>query len=611
MVGAGRMSQSNSSFAVPVPEPDETQVPAVAAVQPDLIHRFDQISAHSYNPWVVLKRFGPNLALAYILVGIAGWFFHSGDPFFEGVRYHPYLVIIIWSALRYGWKEALVASLVASLLNVVGQAYHTGLSVEGMENDDYSCFLFVSTALGIGILAEARRKQLQKLRLLTASQATKLARLEENCAILEYANRELREHAQEVDTGLSVVHQISGRLLSLTTEQEVYAALIDVLSDFLGADRCSYYAKEGQDLRLMTHYGWPTVPHDARLVRPGTDLIQQAVEKKCIQTVKEYPPERFETGQPSSNDDSMLRLMAAPVLHPTLGAVLGVLSIESLPFINFTRANSMLLVSIASLAGKALAQVRQYRPGMTEEDMESDDFLGYSDFQRRLRMEMVGRKRGARPPFTVIGLKCLGLKEVDPNLFICLERAIALLGRVNLRAGDIRARLSDGQFAFLVLDAHDTIVDSILRELARQLNRYLSRWFPEFVSVQFLMGTASGEQSHDPQELLDDLLRSLTPSVLLVTGTPSVIEPELNESSLDDVLKSYDLAGDGKILEAMVPLERAIANEPQNLELRGSLIRLCLIAGGPEQVRRASQEVGILALADRLQAQAGKETIDS
>ncbi len=597
------MSQSE------IPESNSDAPLAPEAPAPDVIHRFEKISQHSYNPWVVLQRFGPSLVLAYLLIGVAGWIFRSGDPFFGGVRYHPYLVVIIWSALRYGWKESLIASLLASLLSVARQAYSGSLSIESMENDDYSCFLFISTALGVGILAESRRKQLQILRLRTANQAIKLARLEENCAILEFANRELREHAQDVDAGLSIVHQISGRLLSLTNEQEVYAALIDVLSDFLGAERCSYYAKEGQDLRLMTHYGWPTVPHGARLVKPGSDLIQQAVEKKCIQTIKEYPPERFETGQNFGASESMLRLMAAPVLHPTLGAVLGVLSIESLPFINFTRANSMLLVSISALAGKALAQVRQYRPGMTEEDMESDDFLGKSDFQRRLRMEMVGRKRGARPPFVVIGLKCLGLKEVDPNLLICLERAIALLGRVNLRAGDVRGRLADGQFAFLVLDAHEAIVDSILRELARQLNRYLSRWFPEFVAVQFLMGIASGEQSHDPQMLLNELMEGLTPSILLVKGSQSTTPPELQESSLEYLLESYDLAGDGQIIAAMVPLERAIAAEPKNLELRGSLVRLCLLAGGAEQVRRASQELGILALADRLQARTTTEEV--
>ena len=468
--------------------------------------------AATANGWCRLRedfwrRFVPRLALGYLVLFVIGWLGNNGNWLFSGARPHPFLLLVVWASVSFGWGQGLLTGVVSSILVALNFRFSPDAR---FENDLDTQFLLPVVALWVGLLTENSRKRMSALRVRVARQASTILTQAEKLEVLELANGSLREHAQEVDAGLALVHQIAGRLYSLTQVDEVNSVLVNMVANSLGADRCSYYARQGDErLRLVAHFGWPTVPVEARFIKVSQDLVSQALERKTLQTIRDYPSASLEP-QGQVEYGSMLRLMAAPVVHPSSGVVLGVLSVESLPFVRFTQANAKLLTAICDLAGKVLAQLQMTDLGQSRES-DKEDFLSSADFLRHLRREVFGLRRGARPSFCLFGLRVDGLQKIGPELYARVERAIALVARVNLRAVDKRGRWGEQQYAFILTDSPVPLVERLLVELPMQLSDYLPLWLPEARGVSFMVNWRVADFATEPEILLEQLMEGVHP----------------------------------------------------------------------------------------------------
>lgn len=427
-----------------------------------------------------LMRFLPSVLMGYLVLALLGWAW-GGDPTFAQARPHPYLLLVLWASIRYGSWEGIVTAF-------LGIALLRGASEPS--------FLLLATALFTGLMVDANLKRTRRLRLQLARLGAEVLELREDGEVLRASNVDLLHRLEEKDTGLTVIHQVSARLLSLADAQEIASALVDVTREFAGAERCSYYRREGANLRLVLAHGWPTVPSEARVLRPGgeADLLMLAAERMSVQTVRDYPMQaRLEPELAAP----MLRLLAVPLLHPSTNEVLGVLSIESLPFVRFNTATVQLMLAIAELGAKALAQAPEAAP--TAPAAETDGLLPASLFQTRLRREGLGRQRGAVAPFCLLWIGVDGLAGLGADAQRLVIRAVELILLVNLRPADARTQLDPEGFAVLLSDTEPAPAEGLATELSWQLQEFIPTWVPEAAHLRVQLGWAGG----DPDDILE------------------------------------------------------------------------------------------------------------
>lgn len=435
------------------------------------------------------QRFLPSLLMGYLLVAVLGWLWR-GDPVFSGARLHPYLVLVLWAAIRYGSWEGIVTALTGVAL----------LALRGLTANSETAFLLMATALFTGLMADANLKRTRRLRLQLARLGAEVLELREDGEVLRASNVDLLTRLEEKDTGLTVIHQVSARLLALTDPQEIVSALVQVTHEFAGAERCSFYRREGANLRLVLAHGWPNVPSEARVLRPSSepDLLLLAAERMSVQTVRDYPmAARLEP----ELAPAMLRLLAVPLLHPNSNEVLGVLSIESLPFVRFNTATVQLMLAIAELGAKSLAQARQPEilAAAPTPLVETDGLLSANLFHTRLRREALARQRGAVPPFCVLWLACDNLSRLAADSQRMVIRAVELIMLVNLRPADARAQLEPEAFGVLLNDTELATAETLATDLAWQLQELIPLWVPAATELRIQLGWAGGE----PDTILD------------------------------------------------------------------------------------------------------------
>ena len=194
------------------------------------------------------------------------------------------LMLVVWVSIQRGWRQGLLAAVVAWLLCWPGSREQAAA--------------LLGSALFTGGLADANRRRIRALRHTVAHQAIEIVQNQENIEVLQRANQELLAQVSDQQSGLATLYEVYRRLSSSNLE-ELQAAIVDVVADTLAAEQCSLYTLEGQVLRLEMAKGWPSIPEEARKIELNDDLMSLAVQRKQLCSLQNFPLERLNPEQPS------------------------------------------------------------------------------------------------------------------------------------------------------------------------------------------------------------------------------------------------------------------------------------------------------------------------
>jgi len=295
----------------------------------------------------------------------------------------------------------------------------------------------IAGALFAGALADGLRRRVRLLRETVAVQAVELATTQERLTAAVEANAALKAAHAAREGGLATLYEVYRRLADGDS-------LEDVVKDCLRADQCTVFELGEVD---------------------SDPLVAEAVRRKEVVTIREY---------------SGLRLMAAPILDPTSGRCLGAISVDSMPFVHFTRASAELLETIASLAGRTMAGTVL---GSVWE------WLGRDHFWKRLREMWAAVDAGTGQPFSVITVTYGDLGVVG-------ERALSLLFAAHLRDSDVRGRLGPGKVGLSVVGgASDDLVAGLSADF-----RFLPLWLDKVGAVE--VGVRHSAEVESVEELV-------------------------------------------------------------------------------------------------------------
>lgn len=531
-----------------------------------------------------LQRFLPFALLSCFVLALAGLLWNH-DPLFSRASFNPYSLVVVGVAVRFGWLEGLLtAAALGALMVLASMSPHQAASLA-----PGPLFGLGALALIAGSAAESGLRRQRALRDTVARQGGELAVLREKTEVLEAANGELKRTLGEREAGLADLQEVTVRLQSAAGE-EFFWTLTDLMAQYLEADQCSVYLLDGQHLVLAAQRGWPSVPAEARRFRLGQDLLSRAVLDKELRTVRDYP-------EPVELGGELLRLMAVPVLNPVNGAVLAVLSLESMPFARFTRLSANLLQRLAGEAATRIATAEESAalPG------DSEVLLNPGFFLRRLRLEVMGRRQGTRPAFLLVLVSCPGFEQLPDAVRTLVERAWQVVCGVALRPDDPRGRVNSETLGFLLRDSRPDGASWMEWELAAPV-RCLSHWVPQAGSPRWLISVTSSDRALEPEELLEAGQASLRAGELVERPERAEALPlpdlERETAAVRAILAEVDGLTDQPRV-GLAQLQGALARYPESVALYHRAIAFCLLEGEPATLRQASEYFALLRLLAR------------
>ena len=285
-------------------------------------------------------------AALYAVVAVVGFFFNGGDWSFQDTALHPFLLVIAVEASQYGLRPALLASFVGLGLYVIGSKGDLS------QGDSLPILAMLATGILLGMVQEARNKQLREARHELDRSRTEQDRLRQRIQILTEANNELNERILGEVKTVSSFSEIARRL-SVLDRGDLYAAICDLINDYLSATRSTVYELSGnKKLEIRAAKGFVVVPEDLKEISNPKSLAWLAIKEKRPMSALDLL-KQSENGKGGLKEGQFPILMAAPILGEG-GEVRGVVCVNNLPFSKFHGASTKILGVVARWAGDSL-----------------------------------------------------------------------------------------------------------------------------------------------------------------------------------------------------------------------------------------------------------------
>lgn len=285
------------------------------------------------------------IAALYAVVAVVGFLFNGGDWSFQDTALHPFLLVIAIEASQYGLRPALLASFVGLGLYVIGSKGDLS------QGDSLPILAMLATGILLGMVQEARNKQLREARQELDRSRTEQDRLRQRIQILTEANNELNERILGEVKTVSSFSEIARRL-SVLDRGDLYAAICDLINDYLSATRSTVYELSGKQLLIRAAKGFVVVPEELKEINNSKSLAWMAINEKRPMSALDLLKQN-ENGRGGIKEGQFPILMAAPIFGES-GDVRGVVCVNNLPFSKFHGASTKILGVVARWAGDSL-----------------------------------------------------------------------------------------------------------------------------------------------------------------------------------------------------------------------------------------------------------------
>ncbi len=312
--------------------------------------------------------------------------FFRTDPGFINVSPHPYWLVVILTASRYGFSAGAFSGLLTALMYL---GFAT-LLVPDISLVDFKSLgmwgkpaLFFIVGVIIGEMKELSIKEYDVLS-------------EERDAYKDAFNKiktkfdVLREAKQEIDTRIISQENTLGTLyeaaqgLRTLNQESIFPAVLEILRDFMSVEDCSVYLLEGDEFKLNTaiRHGKSILPDRM----PYTEgLMGIAAEDKRAVSIKDVATAHM---APSGI------IISAPILADNLKHVVGVLNVEKMPFMKFNSDSVRVAGLVADWCGSSIENATLFKD--TKDKLIADEMIDaytYDYFKRRLREEFIRSRR--------------------------------------------------------------------------------------------------------------------------------------------------------------------------------------------------------------------------
>lgn len=292
--------------------------------------------------------------LGYTLIIFTNVYLFPGDPGFLQAKVHPYWLVIVLLASRYGFGAGFGSGLLAALL-FLGAQYLEQPSLDFFTYETLDRWwlplLFVSTGCILGEIRTIHIREYQELQ-------RDFEDLKHNHQLLESQYDVLRQAKQEVDSRiisqeqtLSTLYEAAQGLQSLE-EKEIYPSTLSLLEQYLGVTACSVYEKQDNILQCVHSLGQPEKGARKMQLPLNDPFVGRALLERKTMSLNQAISKK------NARPDM---LVAAPVMSADQNKVLGALVVEDMPFLKYTNNSVRMVSMLADWCGASLTNARLHQ----------------------------------------------------------------------------------------------------------------------------------------------------------------------------------------------------------------------------------------------------------
>jgi GGDEF domain-containing protein len=380
------------------------------------------------------------------LFNFLGW---KNNPGFYGLEPHPYLILILLAASRYGNMAGIVsASFSAAALAGISYLFR-GLHPA---HDPYLFKQYIVFLLMGAVIGELRQMYIKRelgVREELEREKMRSENLNEENRLVKKVNAELEKRVLDNVSTFAGLYETSKQLQSFNPS-EIYRAILQLMTRHIHAEQCSLYLLKKDELVLKETTGTEgDVPESINLLFED-GIIIKAVTNQRVYSVRDIID--------SDNASAILKegtpVMAAPLIK-TDGTVIGAISIEKIPFFHITGSTVKMFTLLADWVSKDIENALYYQEAKKKNILDEVLNVYTLDyFNNRLAQEFYRSKRYG-VPLSIIFVRIVGLDKMSRPLQVKMLKFTASFLNSTLRFTDIVSRYSEEIQFGLILTTTD------------------------------------------------------------------------------------------------------------------------------------------------------------
>jgi polysaccharide biosynthesis protein PelD len=410
------------------------------------------------------------MAIFFTLALLVAWV--SGtSPRFISVSPHPFWIIVLLISVQYGSNEGLLAVLLSSLILLVGN-----MPAQQIDQDFYGWLLHVMAnplmwLIAAVVLGEMRMRHVRERDVLVAELVS--ANEREKTFADSYEKVRTRKERLELNVASQVRTETAAYRAAKAMEKldpdHVIEGVATMVESALGADKFSLYLLEGDSLQSALTHGWNE--RDAAALGDGyrsqSTLYQAIIGRKETLCIVNEAHERILAGQ---------GVLAGALFDTETGIVLGMLKIESLPFLELNLSTVESFKALCEWIAIALTNARNYQLAMNDSTVNPEHNLMTRSFFTRYRDYIIALARRLKFNVFMVGITVSNHDTLDAESQIRLARILSETVDKTLRNVDFAFDYQqDTSHYALILPATDAAGAEVVREkLEKELQRLTS-----------------------------------------------------------------------------------------------------------------------------------------
>lgn len=389
--------------------------------------------------------------------------------FWEGSHYwnvspHPFWPIVLLISVQYGTSEGLAAAVAASLALLSGKLPPQSLSQDLYDYIFFICknpLLWVTSAVVLGGLRRRHAIETHALReelLSTRHVAEEVGTAYKQMATLK---EKLEERvAGQLKTAIRMYEAARG--MDRLEPAQVLNGVLHLVRVVMNPEKFSLFLLKNGRLELAVEEAWDTTDSYATAFSSQSALYQAVIGgQRCLCCVKR-DEDRTLSGE---------GMLAAPLVHPETGEIVGMLKIEKLGFLDLNLSSVQTFKVLTEWIATAYSNALRYESALSNQIFdESTSLFSYSFFDRQTAF-LSGLAQRVGFDVSMVVLRLDNVEDLTEEQRVLLPNVLGSVVRTSLRRTDLAFDYRQARAEhFIVLpntSLHDSqiVCDKLLNQL--------------------------------------------------------------------------------------------------------------------------------------------------
>lgn len=351
------------------------------------------------------------ILLGYAIAVAINIFWFRDNMGFYGFKFHPYWIIIIAIASRYGFRGGVIAGVAGGVIMLaLIKIGHPELEIKQFMGYKYfgTPLFFLAVGTFLGELREIQKSKFEDLENRHNDLKNSFSDLSRNYEAINLSKQELDTRIIGQEQTISTLYESAHALKSLK-EGDIYPAVLRLLKEFVAVEECSIYKASENRLKMIVNLGWQEDNNRPLEVGFDDEFMGKAFSSGELVSINDV----LTTNKSQTFSDLNL-IFSVPIID-SRKEVLGVLNVEKIPFIKFNPQSIKMVSLLANWCGSAIENARIYKE--TKDKNIADDITGaytYDYLCNRLDEEFQKARR-YKFTFSILVLRIMEYNNIPEN----------------------------------------------------------------------------------------------------------------------------------------------------------------------------------------------------